>query len=43
MGDRLSLPKKVSVSDITVRDGFQAEQKFIPTEAKAARYSFGTI
>ncbi len=35
MGDILSLPKKVSISDITVRDGFQAEQKFIPTEAKS--------
>lgn len=36
MGKQLSLPRKVSISDITVRDGFQAEQKTIPTEAKLA-------
>jgi len=34
MGNELSLPREVSISDITVRDGLQAEQKFIPTEAK---------
>jgi hydroxymethylglutaryl-CoA lyase len=27
-------PKKVTIGDITVRDGFQHEEKFIPTEAK---------
>jgi len=27
-------PKKVLLSDITVRDGFQHEEKFIPTDAK---------
>ncbi len=27
-------PKKVVIGDITVRDGFQHEEKFIPTEAK---------
>jgi hydroxymethylglutaryl-CoA lyase len=30
----LNLPKKVVLGDITVRDGFQHEEKFIPTEAK---------
>ena len=30
----MQLPKKVKVSDITIRDGFQHEEKFIPTEAK---------
>jgi len=29
-----NLPKFVHVSDITVRDGYQNEEKFIPTEAK---------
>jgi hydroxymethylglutaryl-CoA lyase len=27
-------PKKVTIGDITVRDGFQHEEKFIPTKAK---------
>jgi len=27
-------PKKVTLGDITVRDGFQHEEKFIPTDAK---------
>jgi hydroxymethylglutaryl-CoA lyase len=27
-------PQKVTIGDITVRDGFQHEEKFIPTEAK---------
>jgi hydroxymethylglutaryl-CoA lyase len=27
-------PKKVTIGDITVRDGFQHEEKYIPTEAK---------
>ncbi len=30
----MNYPKKVSIGDITVRDGFQHEEKFIPTEAK---------
>jgi hydroxymethylglutaryl-CoA lyase len=30
----LSYPKKVVLGDITVRDGFQHEERFIPTEAK---------
>jgi hydroxymethylglutaryl-CoA lyase len=30
----LNYPKKVIFGDITVRDGFQHEEKFIPTEAK---------
>ncbi len=29
-----SYPKKVELADITVRDGFQHEEKWIPTEAK---------
>ena len=29
-----SYPKKVVLGDITVRDGFQHEEKFIPTDAK---------
>ena len=28
------MPKKVTLGDITVRDGFQHEEKLIPTEAK---------
>jgi hydroxymethylglutaryl-CoA lyase len=28
------MPKKVSIGDITIRDGFQHEEKFISTEAK---------
>jgi len=28
------LPKRISVADITVRDGFQSEERMIPTEAK---------
>jgi hydroxymethylglutaryl-CoA lyase len=30
----MQYPKKVSIGEITVRDGFQHEEKFIPTEAK---------
>jgi hydroxymethylglutaryl-CoA lyase len=30
----MKYPKKVTIGDITVRDGFQHEEKFIPTEAK---------
>ena len=30
----LNYPKKVRVGDITVRDGFQHEEIWIPTEAK---------
>ena len=30
----MTYPKKVTIGDITVRDGFQHEEKFIPTEAK---------
>lgn len=30
----MSFPKKVVLGDITVRDGFQHEEKFIPTDAK---------
>jgi hydroxymethylglutaryl-CoA lyase len=30
----MNFPKKVIVSDITVRDGFQHEEKYIPLEAK---------
>ncbi|HQB08034.1 MAG TPA: hypothetical protein PK712_09240, partial [Rectinema sp.] len=30
----LSFPKKVRIGDITIRDGFQHEEKFISTEAK---------
>ena len=29
-----NLPKRVDLADITVRDGFQHEEKWIPTEAK---------
>jgi len=32
----LNYPKKVVLGDITVRDGLQHEEKFIPTELKAA-------
>ncbi|MGC8718732.1 MAG: pyruvate carboxyltransferase [Thermodesulforhabdaceae bacterium] len=31
---KLNYPKKVIIGDITVRDGFQHEEKFIPTDAK---------
>lgn len=31
---KLNYPKKVVLGDITVRDGFQHEEKFIPTDAK---------
>ncbi len=31
---QLEYPKKVVLGDITVRDGFQHEEKFIPTDAK---------
>jgi hypothetical protein len=36
MGDafQLKYPKKVRLGDITVRDGFQHEEIWIPTEAK---------
>jgi len=30
----MNYPKKVKIGDITVRDGFQHEEKFIPTNAK---------
>lgn len=30
----MNYPKKVTIGDVTVRDGFQHEEKFIPTEAK---------
>lgn len=30
----MNYPKKVELGDITVRDGFQHEEKFIPTQAK---------
>lgn len=30
----MEYPKKVTIGDITVRDGFQHEEKFIPTDAK---------
>ncbi len=30
----MEYPKKVVIGDITVRDGFQHEERFIPTEAK---------
>jgi len=34
MAHTLNYPKKVTIGDITVRDGFQHEEKFIPTDAK---------
>lgn len=34
MANKLELPQSVSIADITVRDGFQSEQQFIPTQAK---------
>lgn len=30
----MNYPKKVTIGDITVRDGFQHEERFIPTESK---------
>ncbi|NNC83598.1 MAG: pyruvate carboxyltransferase [Flavobacteriales bacterium] len=30
----VNFPKKVSIADITIRDGFQHEEQFIPTQAK---------
>jgi hydroxymethylglutaryl-CoA lyase len=30
----MNYPKRVTVGDITIRDGFQHEEKFIPTDAK---------
>ena len=30
----MNYPKKVTIGDITIRDGFQHEENFIPTEAK---------
>jgi len=32
--NNMNYPKKVVIGDITVRDGFQHEEKYIPTEAK---------
>ena len=32
--ESMTYPKKVVLGDITVRDGFQHEEKFIPTDAK---------
>ncbi len=32
--EEMNYPKKVTIGDITVRDGFQHEEHFIPTEAK---------
>ena len=34
MGNPYRLPKKVTLSDLTVRDGFQSEQRVIPAEGK---------
>lgn len=34
MGTPYSLPGKVTLSDLTVRDGFQSEQRVIPAEGK---------
>lgn len=34
MSGRLTLPGKVRIGDITIRDGFQHEEKFISTDAK---------
>jgi len=34
MREAYSLPPRVAVSDLTVRDGFQSEQRLIPTDAK---------
>ena len=34
MGKKLNLPERISISDITVRDGFQSEERVIPTDAK---------
>ena len=31
---QLNYPKKVVLGDITIRDGFQHEEKFVPTDAK---------
>ncbi len=33
-GKRLAFPEKVTLGEITVRDGYQHEEKFIPTGAK---------
>lgn len=30
----MNLPKKVEIWDVTLRDGFQHEEMFVPTEAK---------
>jgi hydroxymethylglutaryl-CoA lyase len=30
----INYPKKVTIGDITVRDGFQHEEIFVPTPAK---------
>ena len=34
MSSLMQYPKKVVLGDITVRDGFQHEEKVIPTDAK---------
>ena len=34
MGTSYRLPEKVTLSDLTVRDGFQSEQRVIPAEGK---------
>lgn len=34
MASKLTYPPKVTLADITVRDGFQHEERFVPTEAK---------
>lgn len=34
MGKELSLPNRVSISDLTLRDGLQSEERLIPTGAK---------
>ena len=34
MEKNLTFPKRVTISDLTLRDGFQNEEHIIPTEAK---------
>jgi len=34
MGITYQMPKRVTVSDLTARDGFQSETRVIPVEAK---------
>src|SRR3989339_153524 len=36
MNSGLSLPARVSINDVVVRDGFQSEPNFIATESKIA-------